>query len=126
MPPKPILIVEDEPDGADLVRRLLKTIGGETQVTDNAESALGLLSATPDGYRAVITDLALPEMDGFELMQAIRADAALSHLPLIAITAFHTPELRVRALEGGFDGYFPKPLDPSAFAVSLVRVLNGG
>lgn len=123
---KPILVVDDEPDGADLVRRLLRGFGSEVYLADNAEAALGLLNAAPTGFRAVITDLALPAMDGFELMQTIRADAELAHLPLIAITAYHTPELKARALESGFDLYFPKPLDGAAFTASLANRLRTG
>ena len=124
MPPQHILIVEDEPDGADLVQRMLKATGKEATIAVNAESALAMLQTSPDQYQAVIVDLALPEMDGFELMQALRTDSHLRHLPLIAITAFHTPELKVRALEGGFDAYFAKPLDTTLFVQSLDRVIG--
>lgn len=123
MPAHRILIVEDEPDGADLVRRLLKSKGKETAVTGNAEGAIAALQADPYGYSAVVIDLALPEMDGFELMAYLR-NAGFTNLPLIAITAFHTPELKVRALENGFDAYFAKPIDTAAFTESLDRFLN--
>ncbi|MFN8527575.1 MAG: response regulator [Anaerolineae bacterium] len=123
MSPQRILIVEDEPDGADLVRRLLKSNGLETTIAINAEIAVSKLAAAPEDYMGVVVDLALPEMDGFELMQVIRGDARLQHLPLIAITAFHTPELKVRALEGGFDAYCPKPLDAQTFIQALAGIL---
>ncbi|MDX2137405.1 MAG: response regulator [Chloroflexota bacterium] len=124
MSDKHILIVEDEPDGADLVLRMLRATGQPTAVADNAESAFEMLMAAPDSYKGVLIDLALPQMDGFELMTLIRNTQGVQHLPLIAMTAFHTPELRVRALENGFDAYFPKPLDTTIFASSLARVLK--
>ncbi|MBK8023843.1 MAG: response regulator [Chloroflexi bacterium] len=123
MPAHRILIVEDEPDGADLVRLLLKSKGKEAAVTSNAEGAIAALQADPNAYSAVVIDLALPEMDGFELMNYLRS-SGFTNLPLIAITAFHTPELKVRALENGFDAYFAKPIDTAAFAASLDSFLN--
>ncbi|MCK6580278.1 MAG: response regulator [Anaerolineae bacterium] len=124
MPAQRILIVEDEPDGADLVRRLLKSKGKEAAVAANAEVAIAALEADPGVYAAIVIDLALPEMDGFELMTLLRGSEYFAQMPLIAITAFHTPELKVRALESGFDAYFPKPLDTAAFAASIDRFLN--
>lgn len=121
-----ILIVEDEPDGADLVRRMLKATGMQATVAGNAETALAYLQEAPDAYSAAIVDLALPEMDGFELMQIIRGTPQLSRLPLVAMTAFHTPELKARALDGGFDAYFAKPLDTTLFVQSLERVVRQG
>lgn len=122
--PHHILIVEDEPDGADLVRRMLKATGKQATIAGNAETALVELDSNPSAFSAVIIDLALPEMDGFELMQLLRESVVFGEMPLIAITAFHTPELKVRALEGGFDAYFAKPLDTTLFVQSLDRVLN--
>ncbi len=120
-----ILIVEDEPDGADLVLRMLRATGKAAVVAGNAEVALARLQQSPEEFQAVIVDLALPEMDGFELMQVIRQTPALRHLPLLAITAFHTPELKVRALENGFDAYCPKPLDTTIFVRSLEQLIGG-
>jgi DNA-binding response OmpR family regulator len=118
-----ILIVEDEPDGADLLYRLLKARGQETVLVGHAEGAIAWLETDPTGFDAVIIDLALPDMDGFELMYRLRASAAFADLPLIAITAFHTPELKVQALENGFSAYFPKPLDAAALVSTLERIV---
>ncbi|MBK8024028.1 MAG: response regulator [Chloroflexi bacterium] len=71
----------------------------------------------------MVIDLALPEMDGFELMNYLRS-SGFTNLPLIAITAVHAPKLKVRALENGFDAYFAKPIDTAAFAASLDSFLN--
>lgn len=122
--PLHILVVEDEPDGADVVRRMLNTVGITTQWVGSAELALDALEQTPDAFDAAILDMALPEMDGFELMQTIRSAPMFDNLPLIAITAFHTPELKVQALESGFDAYFAKPLDTTIFAQSIEKLLS--
>lgn len=119
-----IMVVEDDPDGADVVIWLLKSGGYQPTHKDNAEAALNLLVASPDQYRAAVIDLALPGMDGFELVNYIRANPATASMCLIAMTAFHTPELRVRSLESGFDAYFAKPLDTSIFLGAFERILS--
>ncbi len=107
----PILIVEDEPDGQELVSRILAPVNIPIDVTGTAEEAWQFLSQ--QAYAAVIIDLALPGKDGFELLRQIRGNNLTT--PCIAITAFHTPELRQRALDEGFDAYFAKPLDRTRF-----------
>ncbi len=119
-----ILIVEDEPDGADMVTRMLDAVGLNSTVAHSAEIAIGAIEANPQGFDAAIVDLALPEMDGIELMQVLRQKPEVAQLPLIAVTAYHTPELRVKALESGFDAYFPKPLDTNLFMQALERLLG--
>jgi CheY-like chemotaxis protein len=118
-----ILVVEDEPDGADMVKRMLDSVGLQCTLASSAEHALGELEANPDGFQAAIVDLALPEMDGIELMQTIRQSEQFASLPLIAVTAYHTPELRVKAIDSGFNAYFPKPLDTNLFMQALERLL---
>lgn len=109
METKTVLIVEDDPDGQELVARMLFRANIAVEIAGTAEDALQLLS--PDEHVAVVIDLALPGMDGFELLSRIRADKTLANLPCIAITAFHTPSLKQRVISDGFNAYFPKPLD---------------
>ena len=119
-----VLIVEDDPDGAEMVEMMLSSVGIETVVADSAETALAELDAAPDDFNALIVDLALPEMDGLELLQVIRQRSRVSHLPTMAVTAYHTPELKARTLDAGFDGYFAKPLDTTLFVQALERLLG--
>ena len=117
-----ILIVEDDVDGADLVEMMLHAAGVLTTVARDAEDALEIMGQ--GGYfDAAIFDLALPGMDGFELLSYIREMPNGHKLPTVAITAFHTPELKVKALDAGFDGYFAKPLDTNIFVGALERIL---
>jgi CheY-like chemotaxis protein len=109
MSDQPILIVEDEPDGRELVSRLLAVVNIPFEVAVDGEDAWDKLQTRP--YSLAIIDLALPGMDGIELLRKIRADQALSGLPCLAITAFHTPELKQRAIAEGFNTYLPKPID---------------
>lgn len=117
------LIVEDDPDGADVLDLMLVSVGLETMVVNSGEHGLYELKNNATAYDAAIVDLALPEMDGFELMGRLRDHPDLRHLVLIAVTAYHTPELKFKALDAGFDAYFAKPLDTTLFVQALERLL---
>lgn len=119
-----VLIVEDEPDNAAVAEILLNGADIKTIHVDSAEQAFNLLVKEAEKFSGVLIDLALPGMDGYALMKAIRATPALAQIPLIATTAFHTPELRADALNAGFDGYCQKPLNPTEFLNTLQRLLS--
>lgn len=115
-----ILIVEDEPDAQSVVADILDLYRIPSTVAPDAEVALNYLSQA--AFDAVICDLHLPGMDGIELIQTIRANSFLRDLPAIAITAYHTSAVKQQALNAGFDAYFPKPLDDTAFVRELERI----
>lgn len=121
---KSILVVEDDPDGQELIARMLFRANIPVEVTGTAEDALQLLS--PKDHVAIVIDLALPGIDGFELLSKIRADEILKDLPCVAITAFHTPALKQRVMQAGFDAYFPKPLDDKRFVKAISEIINQG
>lgn len=118
------LIVEDDPDGADVLNMMLESVGLDAVLVVSAEQALYELENRPTAYDAAIIDLALPEMDGFELQGRLRHLPSVQHMVLIAVTAYHTPELKVKALDAGFDAYFAKPLDTTLFVQTLERLLS--
>ncbi len=117
-----MLVVEDEPDGQDVVAQILELYKISTDAVGTAEDALAKLEQTE--YTAAIIDLNLPGMDGVELVRKIRAHTVLKSLPCIAITAYHTSAVKQQALASGFDAYFPKPLDDTAFVRELERVVT--
>jgi CheY-like chemotaxis protein len=119
-----LLIVDDEPDSAEVVEMLLAPSRITTTIVYDAFEAINQLQAQPGAFSGLIIDLALPGMDGFGLLNKIRSSPTIADLPLIAITAYHTPELKVRALQAGFNAYFPKPLDTSGFLGALEQVIN--
>jgi DNA-binding response OmpR family regulator len=119
----PILVVEDEPDGQELVARMLSQVNIQVDVVGDAEAAWKRLSEQV--YSAAVLDLALPGRDGFELLREIRSTSSLAALPCIAITAFHTPELKQRAMHDGFDAYFAKPLERTRFLGEIDRIVAG-
>lgn len=117
-----VLIVEDDHDGQVVAQEMLRYFNIATDTAFTAAEALNLLSA--NHYNAAVIDIGLPEMDGLELVRHIRDQAAIKTLPCIAITAYHTSELKKQALEAGFDAYFPKPLDDTSFVRQLEYILE--
>jgi CheY-like chemotaxis protein len=117
-----ILVVEDDPDGQELVGRMLRHHRIPSEVVGSAEDALAMLAQ--QNYRAVIIDLALPGMDGWTLLNQIHSSPGTAELPCVAMTAYHSPELAIEAVRAGFLAYFPKPLEATSFVRELQRILG--
>jgi len=101
-----ILIVEDE---ADLARALRKALEEEGFAVDEAhDGESGLYSARTVDYDAVILDLMLPRLDGWEVLRRLRA---LKKTPVLILTARDSPPEKVRGLDGGADDYLTKPFN---------------
>jgi CheY-like chemotaxis protein len=115
-----VLVVEDEPDGQEVIHDILEDYDISSDTVGYAETALENLQQT--AYNAVIIDLALPGMDGMELLQVIKGQTA--QLPCIAVTAFHNSVVKHNAIEAGFDAYLPKPLDSQRLIRELQRFLT--
>ena len=114
-----VLVVEDEADSMELVQELFHHYGIQSIGAATGEEALHILEKeTPT---LIIIDLALPGIDGWGLLGALKNKRALANIPRVAITAYHTAEVANQAIEKGFDAYFSKPLD----ATSFVRELQG-
>ncbi len=119
----PILVVEDDPDGQDVVAHILSYMKIPHDVVGNAEQAATHIARRGGAYRAVIIDLALPGKDGWTLLQEIQSNAATAQLPCIAITAYHSSGMREQALRAGFISYFAKPIEATNFARALETLL---
>jgi len=117
-----ILVVEDDPDGQEVVSVMLEHLGVPIDVAGTAMEAEALLFVAERPYHVVIIDLALPDKDGWELLGLIQAYAPTSTIPCVAVTAFHTSKLREQAIKSGFAAYFPKPIDATAFARRLETI----
>lgn len=117
-----VLVVEDDPDGQEVVQRLLRHHGIRFDAAMDAESALELLSHQT--YTVAVLDLALPLMDGWSLAKRIKNNPRTAHIPCFAITAFHSSDVTNKFLENGFAGYFPKPLNPVSFVQEIKQVVD--
>jgi CheY-like chemotaxis protein len=119
---KSVLVVEDDPDGQELLARMLFRANIAVELTGTAEDALQIVSGSD--HAVIIIDLALPALDGFQLLQKIRSTEAVKHIPCVAVTAFHTPSLKQRVMEAGFDSYFAKPLDDRRLIEKIQELLS--
>ncbi len=117
-----ILVVEDEPDGQLVVSGILGYFNINVATVGTAEEAFAMLQEYP--VTAAVIDLNLPGMDGIMLTRQIRGTPELQNLPCVAITAYHTSSVKAQAIAAGFDAYFPKPLDDTAFVRELERLLE--
>ena len=126
-----VLVVDDDPDTAELFAAALSACGARVVTTTSAPDALRALAAeAPD---VVVTDLAMPGADGYWLVNEIRnlADDRVRTLPVVAVTAYGREHFRSRALAAGFADHLVKPVDPEALClavtmgVRLIKVSDG-
>lgn len=115
------LVVEDDPDGQEVVGRMLRHQRISFDGTYTAEDALERLASS--AYDMVIIDLQLPGMDGWTLLSTIRSHPEFDQMPCVAVTAYHSTDVAVKALDSGFTAYFPKPLDATSFVRELQSLL---
>jgi len=108
-----VLVVDDELDARLLARRILEEAGATVRVAGSAEEALSLIRQ--DVPHVLVTDIGMPDVDGYELVRRLRAlEPQLGVVvPTVALTAFVRDVDRERARSIGFDAHIPKPLDPS-------------
>jgi CheY-like chemotaxis protein len=108
-----ILIVDDSDDMAPLEIALASNSGPRVVVLTDGRLALKLLQTDPPDLAAVITDLHLPFVDGFDLVAAIRAHDRFGRLPIIVISGDNDPQVRRRVRGLGADAFFTKPYSPA-------------
>jgi PAS domain S-box-containing protein len=117
--PLRILIVEDNRDAAKTLSLLLRRYGHEVTIAHSGPSAVK--AAKQERPDALLCDLGLPEMDGYEVARTLRQDPALAAVRLIAISGYGYDEDRQRSQAAGFDLHLTKPVDPA----ELQRLLVG-
>ena len=107
-----LLLVEDNAINQTVGRCLLEGAGGTVETADSGVEALRLLAAAPERFDAVLMDVQMPGMDGYETTRAIRKELGLTRLPVIAMTANVLPADRERCLAAGMNDHVAKPVDP--------------
>jgi CheY-like chemotaxis protein len=120
-----LLLAEDDIRTVYAVSALLRGKGAEVLVGETGREALELLEQNTD-VAAVLMDVMMPEMDGYEAMRAIRADRRFSELPVIALTAKAMKGERERCLEAGASDYLTKPVDSDRLLATLAMWLQQG
>ncbi len=113
-----VLVVDDEPDSLALLELLLDADGAQVTAVTSAAAALTALAER--SFDILVSDIGMPEMNGYDLMQQVRAGVAnQSMLPAIALTAYASDEDQQRAIAAGYQYHLVKPVDPRALAGAI-------
>lgn len=108
-----ILVIEDNPANLELMTYLLAAFGHVPLTAIDGEQGIEVARRKiPD---AVICDINLPRMDGYQIVGQLKSEYPLKDIPLIAVTALAMVGDREKLLAAGFDGYISKPIDPECF-----------
>jgi two-component system, cell cycle response regulator DivK len=119
---KKILVVEDVEFNRDLVVQLLED---DYEVITAADGAEGIQLAEREHPDLILMDLSLPGVDGWEATRRIKANTALTHIPIIALSAHAMTGDAEKALQSGCDDYLSKPLDEELLFAKLEKFLGG-
>ena len=119
-----VLVVDDEPDTLDLLRRVLGDSQAQVAAAPSVECAL----ATLGGFEphVLISDVSMPGRDGYELIREVRATASAEQLPAAALSAYARPDDAERAREAGFQVHLPKPVEPDVLVKVVARLAGRG
>jgi|GEM_PF-228185 len=119
-----VLIVEDDPDGNELVCTILERYGARVTSATTAAAALDALDA--ERPQILVSDIGLPDMDGMDLIKTVRARPNDSSIPAIALTAYASRQDATKAIAAGFDAHVAKPVQPATLGSVVVRLLARG
>ncbi|MBW8010478.1 MAG: response regulator [Chloroflexi bacterium] len=117
-----ILVIEDNQDNRDLVSFLLEHAGHE--ITTAVNGIEGIEAAQVQHPDLILLDLALPEMDGWEVAKKLKTDPTTSDITLVALTAYTMPEDKRRAMDAGCEGYLSKPINAATFPGEVAKFLK--
>jgi two-component system chemotaxis response regulator CheY len=117
------LVVDDFSTMRRIVRNLLKELG-YINADEAEDGAVALQRLKGGGFDFVVTDWNMPNMDGLQLLQAVRADPALKHLPVLMITAEAKRENIIAAAQAGASGYIVKPFTAATLGEKLAKIFE--
>jgi len=119
-----VLVVDDDAEVRQYVTAVFQSGGAEPRSAGSAREALKILDEWPADV--VLSDLAMPEADGFDLLHWIRTSPIdrVRAIPVIALTAFAMPEDRERVLDGGFQAFVAKPVEPSRLRTVVAEAVG--
>ncbi len=116
-----ILLIEDNEQNRYLATFLLEKHG--CTVVHAPDGRAGIQMATAQAFDLILLDIQLPVMDGHAVARELRANAALNHIPIVAVTSYAMAGDREKALTAGCNGYLEKPIDPDAFISQISAFL---
>jgi PAS domain S-box-containing protein len=114
-----VLAVDDDPDALRLLKEILEAVGATVTTATSSHAALDIVET--DRPDVLVADVGMPLMDGFELIQQLRASdvTAVRDIPAAALTAYARSEDRAKALESGFEMHLAKPIDPAELIAAV-------
>ena len=117
-----VLLVDDEADARELTERILRDNNAEVHSAGSVAQALQLLEQVRP--HVLVSDIGMPDADGFDLLAQIRTHASpdAARLPALALTAFAQPQDRQQALANGFQAWVSKPLDPAELLAAVAQL----
>jgi CheY-like chemotaxis protein len=119
-----ILVVDDEVDIRELFTVVLEAQGAKVTAVAAVDQALSALQhCHPD---LLVTDIAMPGRDGYDLIQQVRASPHTGHIPAIALTAYAGEAEKQRSLAAGFQMHLSKPVEPTALTTAIASLVESG
>ena len=119
---KKVLVADDKATGRELVRTVLENSGYQVfEASDGTQAVAEASRIRPD---LIILDIHMPGLDGFEVIEKLRADSDFAAIPIIALTASAMMGDRERAMTAGFTGYITKPIRLDALRAEVERLLT--
>jgi CheY-like chemotaxis protein len=117
-----VLVVDDQPDAREVIAAMLRRCGAEVATAGSATEAMeSFRRSRPD---VLVSDLAMPDRDGFDLIRSVRelTPNQGGEVPAVALTAYARPEDRVRVLSAGFQMHVAKPVDPQNLIAAVAHL----
>jgi len=117
-----VLVVDDDEDAREMLRAALNSYGAEVITTPGASQALDALAS--ENIDVLVSDINMPEIDGYELIRRVRAmkPEQGGRIPAVALTAYARAEDRLRALQSGYQTHVPKPVEPAELEVVVATL----
>jgi CheY-like chemotaxis protein len=117
-----VLVVDDDEDAREMLRAALISYGAEVITTPGASQALDVLAS--ENVDVLVSDINMPEIDGYELIRRVRAmkPEQGGRIPAVALTAYARAEDRLRALQSGYQTHVPKPVEPAELEVVVATL----
>jgi CheY-like chemotaxis protein len=117
-----VLLVEDDPETLDMLKFVLAQCQAEVTTATSANEALQVLESS--AVNVLVSDLAMPDQDGYDLIREVRArpPERRGNIPAIALSAYTRDEDRMLALAAGFQLHLPKPVDPGELVAALAKL----
>jgi CheY-like chemotaxis protein len=117
-----VLVVDDDEDAREMLRAALNSYGAEVITTPGASQALDALAS--ENIDVLVSDINMPEIDGYELIRRVRAmkPEQGGRIPAVALTAYARAEDRLRALQSGYQTHIPKPVEPAELEIVVATL----